>query len=120
MLKQLIPVSTGGGIKPSKTPSATLNQSGTLSLNSAADQMLGGDKWIVRYEDDPNRSPLIELQAASIGDESAYKVVRASGSSPRINIKLLWQKITHADQYVGRYQISKIAHGIKLSKQEGE
>lgn len=44
MMKQLIPVNTGGGVKPSTTPTAYLNENGALTLNLAADELIGGER----------------------------------------------------------------------------
>lgn len=116
-LKQLIPVNTGGGVKKSPNPSANLSESGALTLNSRADEMIGADRWLVFYEEDPQKPPVIELRPAVSGDASAYKVTRASGSASKIMIKLLWQKIGHAGEYVGRFTVRKVAHGLRLEKQ---
>lgn len=88
-MKQLIPVNTGGGLKASTTPSANLSEAGALVLNIAADKLIGGDKWIVLYEDDPTKRPVIELRTAATIDRSAYKVTRTGGTSAKIQIELL-------------------------------
>ncbi len=117
-MKQLVPINTGGGVKPSPLPSANLNDGGSLVLNSAADKMIGGEKWIVSYEDDAKKPQVIELKPAATTDKSAYSVTRGNGSAAKVTIRSLWQEAgkEHAEAYIGRYTVHKIAHGLKLIK----
>lgn len=79
--------------------------------------MIGGDKWLVFYEENPEKPPAIELRPAASSDASAYKVTRSAGSSAKVTIRILWQKISHAEKYVGRFTVRKVAHGLRLEKQ---
>ena len=114
-MKQLIPSNHGGGLQPSPEPSANLSAEGALVLNIAAEKLIQGVKWIVRYEDDPKRTPTIELQPTTAEDHSGYTVTRSGGSVAKVRIRSLWRECKHADRFVGRYRISKIAHGLRLT-----
>lgn len=116
MMKQLIPFNTGGGVKASPVPQATLNENGALTLNLAADELIGGDKWHVFYEDDSAKTPAFELKAASKNDASAYAVTRSGGSAAKITIRSLKNEIRHADKFVGKYSVSKVAGGLRLTR----
>lgn len=116
MMRQLIPANQGGGYKATRTPSAVLNESGALTLNLAADQLIGGDKWLIWYEDDPKNPPRIELKAASNSDSAGYTVTRSAGSAAKITIRPLLRDAQNAAAYVGRWQVSKIAGGLRLTR----
>lgn len=113
-MKQLIPVNTGGGLKPDPLPSAHLSDAGALVLNISADKLIGGEKWIVFYEDDAAKTPSFELRPAAATDRSAYKVTRSGGSVAKIQVRSLWLECDCASRFVGRYSVSKAAHGLRL------
>lgn len=116
MMRQLIPANTGGGLKATKTPSAVLNEAGALTLNLAADAMIGGDRWLIWYEDDPASSPRIELKATSASDSGGYTVSRSGGSSAKITIRPLLRDAKNARSYIGRWRVQKIAGGLRLAR----
>lgn len=118
MMKQLIPANTGGGLKRSKTPTAVLNDNGALTLNLAADALIGGDKWLVWYEDNPALPPKIELKAASASDRAGYVVTRSGGSAAKITIRTLLSDATNADHYIGRWTVQRMAGGLRLTRTE--
>ena len=117
-MKQLIPINTGGGLKPDPSPSAHLSDAGALVLNISADKLIGGEKWIVFYEDDAAKTPSFELRPAAATDRSAYKVTRSGGSVAKVQVRSLWLECDHAGKFVGRYSVGRVAHGLKLVRCE--
>lgn len=114
-MKQLIPINTGGGLKAAPLPSAHMNNAGALVLNLAADNLIGGEKWLIFYEEDASLPAAIEIRPAAATDKSAYKVTRSGGSAAKVTLRSLWQE-TNGERFVGRYSISKVAHGLRLCK----
>ena len=114
-MKQLICNNTGGGLKPSETPTAALSAKGYLMLTQTADEMILGDKWSVFYEDNPEREPVIELYAASNVDTAAYRVTRIGNTSARVKITSLFQ-LVDSERYIGKYSVTRKAKGLRLTK----
>lgn len=123
MMRELIPVNTGGGLKPEPQPSATMNEGGSLTLNSSAYALIGGSRWRVRYEDNPSLRPAIELVAAGNTDTGAFAVTRsnvsAAGSgSAKVALKSLRSHVRNFDAFVGSYRVEKIARGLRLVRSD--
>jgi hypothetical protein len=125
-MKDLRPANTGQGpTTASRAPaSAHLNSDGALVLNASADQLIGGDRWRVRYEDSASATPAIELVAASSSDAGAFTVTRSNvssarrGSTSKITLRALRAAVGDErwPQWVGRYAVRKMAGGLCLRR----
>ena len=119
MMKILRPRNRGGGLKKKEVPQANLSAAGALNLNISADELIGGSRWVVKYEDDESKPPAIELSATSATDLSGYKVTRSSGSAAKVQIRSLFDECKSAHRFIGRFGVSKVAGGLRLYKVQG-